>query len=40
MASSKDKMLEIYPGMYHEVFNEPDRMRVLQEVETWLEARL
>lgn len=40
MASSKDKMLEIYPGMYHEVFNEPDRKRVLKDVETWLETRL
>jgi alpha-beta hydrolase superfamily lysophospholipase len=40
MASSKDKTLEIYTGMYHEVFNEPNRLRVLKDVETWLEARL
>jgi alpha-beta hydrolase superfamily lysophospholipase len=39
LASSRDKTLEIYPGMYHEVFNEPNRMVVLKEVETWLEAR-
>ena len=40
MASSKDKTLEIYTGMYHEVFNEPNRFRVLKDVETWIEARL
>jgi len=40
MASSKDKTLEIYPGMYHEVFNEPNRLRVLKDVETWLAAHL
>jgi len=40
LASSKDKTLAIYAGMYHEVFNEPNRMRVLKEVETWLAARL
>lgn len=40
LVSSKDKTLEIFPGMYHEVFNEPNRMVVIKEVETWLEARL
>jgi alpha-beta hydrolase superfamily lysophospholipase len=40
LASSKDKTLEIYPSMYHEVFNEPNRLRVLKDVETWLESRL
>lgn len=37
-ASSKDKSLEIYPGMFHEVFNEPNRLRVLKDVEIWLET--
>ena len=39
-ASSEDKMLKIYDGMYHEVFNEPDRERVLKDVENWLESHL
>jgi acylglycerol lipase len=37
-AGSKDKTIKIYEGLYHEVFNEPERARVLQEVETWLAA--
>ncbi len=37
-ASSNDKTLKIYPGLYHEVFNEPERTQVLGDVETWLEA--
>jgi alpha-beta hydrolase superfamily lysophospholipase len=39
-ANSADKTLKIYDGMYHEIFNEPDRERVLTDVENWLEARL
>jgi alpha-beta hydrolase superfamily lysophospholipase len=39
LVSSRDKTLAFYPGMYHEVFNEPNRMGVLKEVETWLAAR-
>ena len=35
-ASSTDKTIKIYEGMYHEVFNEPDRARVLGDVEAWL----
>jgi acylglycerol lipase len=35
-AGSKDKTLKIYQGFYHEVFNEPERARVLKDVETWL----
>ncbi len=37
-ASSKDKTIKIYDGLYHEVFNEPERARVLGDVETWLAA--
>ena len=37
-ASSKDKTLKVYEGLYHEVFNEPERARVLKDVETWLAA--
>jgi len=39
-ASSADKTIKIYDGMYHEVFNEPDRERVLKDVENWLERQL
>lgn len=38
--SSTDKTINIYDGMYHEVFNEPDRDRVLIDVEDWLESHL
>jgi alpha-beta hydrolase superfamily lysophospholipase len=40
IASSKDKTLKTYPGLYHEVFNEPERTVVLKDVETWLFAHL
>ncbi len=39
-ASSKDKTIRIYEGLYHEVFNEPERARVLKDVETWLAAHV
>jgi acylglycerol lipase len=38
-ASSKDKTIKIYEGLYHELFNEPERGRVLKDVEIWLAAR-
>ncbi|MEZ5570615.1 MAG: alpha/beta hydrolase [Halioglobus sp.] len=38
--SSSDKTLKIYPGMYHEIFNEPERTEVLTEVLNWCETRL
>jgi alpha-beta hydrolase superfamily lysophospholipase len=39
-ASSEDKTLKIYDELYHEVFNEPERERVLQDVEDWLESQV
>jgi acylglycerol lipase len=39
-AGSKDKTIRIYEGLYHEVFNEPERARVLKDVETWLAAHV
>ncbi len=39
-AGSKDKTFRIYEGLYHETFNEPERARVLEDMRTWLEARL
>ena len=38
--NSKDKTLKIYDGLYHEVFNEPERGQVLKDVENWLESHL
>jgi alpha-beta hydrolase superfamily lysophospholipase len=37
---STDKELKVYPGLYHEVFNEPERAAVLDDVASWIEARL
>lgn len=39
-AGSRDKTLKVYDGLYHEVFNEPEREMVLADVEAWLEAHL
>jgi alpha-beta hydrolase superfamily lysophospholipase len=38
--SSPDKTLKMYEGLYHEVFNEPERGVVLKDMESWLEQRL
>jgi alpha-beta hydrolase superfamily lysophospholipase len=39
-AGSIDKTLKIYDGLYHEVFNEPERDVVLGDVKSWVEARV
>lgn len=39
-AGSADKTLRLYPGLYHEIFNEPERDQVLAEMSAWLEAHL
>jgi alpha-beta hydrolase superfamily lysophospholipase len=38
--ASEDAHLKIYPGLFHEVFNEPERELVLDDVVSWIEARL
>ncbi len=38
--SSVDKTLKLYPGLYHEIFNEPDRSRVFTDLNEWLLAHL
>ena len=38
--SSDDKTLKIYPGLFHEIFNEPEKETVLSEMSAWLEAHL
>lgn len=37
---STDAELKVYPGLYHEVFNEPEREQVLDDVVSWITARL
>lgn len=39
-ATSADKTLKIYDGLFHEIFNEPERDQVLGDVEAWLAARV
>ena len=36
-ASSPDKTLRLYDGLYHEVFNEPERDQVLADLSDWLD---
>ncbi len=40
VVGSADAELKEYPGLYHEVFNEPERDRVLDDVVSWINARL
>jgi alpha-beta hydrolase superfamily lysophospholipase len=37
---STDVELKEYPGLYHEVFNEPERNQVLDDVVNWITKRL
>lgn len=37
---SDDVHLKVYPGLYHEVFNEPEQDLVLDDVTAWIEAKL
>lgn len=37
---SDDVRLTVYPGLYHEVFNEPERAWVLDDVVGWIDAHL
>jgi alpha-beta hydrolase superfamily lysophospholipase len=36
---SPDKELVIYPGFYHELFNEPEKQEVFERVTEWLNKR-
>ncbi|HYD04090.1 MAG TPA: alpha/beta hydrolase [Reyranella sp.] len=35
---SEDKTIETYEGLYHEIYNEPERESVLDDLVAWLEA--
>jgi alpha-beta hydrolase superfamily lysophospholipase len=37
---SADVHLKVYPGLYHEVFNEPEKALVLDDVTSWIESQL
>jgi alpha-beta hydrolase superfamily lysophospholipase len=37
---SQDKVLKAYDGLYHEIFNEPERDRVLDDLCSWLAAHV
>lgn len=39
-ASSADKMLKVYEGLYHEVHNEPERELMFKDLEGWLNAHV
>jgi len=39
-AGSRDKSLKEFPGLYHEIFNEPERQQVMDVVLDWLRRRL
>lgn len=38
--TSTNKTLEIYPGLYHEIFNEPEREQVFDDILRWLDELL
>ena len=38
--ASRDKRLEIYPGLFHEIYNEPERDTVLDDLIGWFDAHV
>lgn len=38
--SSNDKAITIYPALYHEIFNEPERVAVMTDMTDWLQSRV
>jgi alpha-beta hydrolase superfamily lysophospholipase len=38
-ASSTDKTLKLYDGLYHEILNEPEQDEVIADIVAWLQAR-
>lgn len=39
-AHSEDKTLKVYPGLFHEIFNEPEKEQVLRDTLTWSQQHL
>ncbi|HEX7022709.1 MAG TPA: alpha/beta hydrolase [Trueperaceae bacterium] len=40
MLASDDKTLIVYDGLYHEILNEPEQGKVLQDIAEWLDRHL
>ncbi len=38
--NSKDKTLKLYEGCYHEIFNEPQREQVFEDMDSWLASHI
>ena len=38
LGSPKLRTVRLYEGLYHEVYNEPERDRVIADLEAWLDA--
>lgn len=38
--SSKDKELKIYPKLYHEILNEPEKEEVIKDILVWIKYRI
>ena len=39
-AGSRDKRIMPYDGLYHEILNEPERGRVVEDLAAWLDERV
>ena len=38
--ASEDKRLQLYPGLYHEILNEPEREQIMTDISDWLSPRV
>ncbi len=39
-AASTDKTLKIYPGLYHELLNEVEKEKIMEEIVNWINLRV
>ena len=39
-AASKDKTFKLYPGFYHEIFNEVEKEKPLEDARNWVDERV
>jgi alpha-beta hydrolase superfamily lysophospholipase len=37
-ARSRDKTLKLYQDFYHEILNDPEKMRVMNDIRAWLDT--
>jgi lysophospholipase len=37
---SEDKTLKLYEGLRHEIFNEPEHLQVIADLDAWLKIHL